>query len=205
MKACKNCLEPIVARTGESPAQVTRRVFCNRQCMKEWMLGQIKIPNVTNSRRQSGAMAEKACDGCGATNVRLNVHHVDENPLNNSPLNLRTLCASCHGRSHSPNFTTTGEQRRPCMHCSKPAQKRGLCWGHHVRLKRYGDPLVTKRKRGSSWVLVASPLGPSRRSGSASKGGSVNFADTATRSTSKRPPSSSAPASKPSRKRKARK
>lgn len=31
--------------------------------------------------------------------------------------------------------------------CSKPSRQRGLCWGHHRRLIRYGDPLAGPSRR----------------------------------------------------------
>jgi phage terminase large subunit GpA-like protein len=40
-----------------------------------------------------------ACQDCGCTQ-KLQVHHVDLNPCNNSPDNLRILCVSCHKAIH---------------------------------------------------------------------------------------------------------
>lgn len=104
--------------------------------------------------RRSARTVAKACHTCGAMKVRLHVHHKDENPLNNERSNLVTLCASCHSRSHSLNFTETGGQRRPCAHCKQPSMKNGLCFTHTTRRKRYGHPLAKKRKVGSTWQLM---------------------------------------------------
>ena len=41
----------------------------------------------------------KVCEGCGL-NDDMSIHHIDENPNNNSPSNLQVLCRSCHGRRH---------------------------------------------------------------------------------------------------------
>ena len=41
----------------------------------------------------------KTCSECRTTE-QLHVHHVDRNPANNDPANLRTLCASCHLKLH---------------------------------------------------------------------------------------------------------
>jgi hypothetical protein len=90
---------------------------------------------------------------CGSTRKR-HVHHRDENPMNNAPANLQTLCASCHRLVHSPHFDKTTGQRKPCLHCEKPAQKLGLCWTHNSRRIRFGDPLAKKVKVGSSWLLT---------------------------------------------------
>lgn len=42
---------------------------------------------------------KEACEECGTT-TDLHVHHVDRNPENNDPSNLKTLCASCHLKLH---------------------------------------------------------------------------------------------------------
>jgi len=106
------------------------------------------------SYRRSARMAGPECETCHSTTRRLQVHHKDENPLNNDPLNLVTLCASCHSRSHSRNFTGMGAQRARCAHCDKPSMKGGLCYTHTTRRKRFGHPLAKKKKVGSQWVLM---------------------------------------------------
>jgi hypothetical protein len=103
-------------------------------------------------KRKSAKRRKRSCELCGGV-CGLCVHHRDENPLNNSQSNLQTLCASCHRRSHSPNFMGTAAQPRLCAHCSNPAKRHGLCWTHRTRLKRHGNPLAKKVKQGSVWVL----------------------------------------------------
>lgn len=41
-----------------------------------------------------------ACEACGFTK-RLHVHHCDQNPANNDPSNLQTLCQHCHDFWHT--------------------------------------------------------------------------------------------------------
>ena len=136
MNVCVHCGRELVQKrfsSGvlESPSMLVRRKFCNRICMAQHMKKEI----------------------CGMTND-LQVHHVDKNPRNNVPSNLRTLCRSCHARCHSPNFTETGELRNPCVYCNKPSMKRGLCYTHLSRFKRFGHPLAKKKKTASGWVLM---------------------------------------------------
>jgi predicted HNH restriction endonuclease len=44
------------------------------------------------------------CEECSVEDIYvLQVHHLDENRKNNSPDNLKTLCANCHCRTHWGN------------------------------------------------------------------------------------------------------
>lgn len=157
MNVCIHCGRELVQKrfsSGvlESPSMLARRRFCSRACMAESMRKET-CSSLSHSRMKAASTAAKACEICGTTEG-LHVHHVDENPRNNTPSNLRTLCPSCHRRCHSPNFMETGEQRKPCAHCDKPSMKTGLCNTHLSRLKRYGHPLAKKRKTASGWVLM---------------------------------------------------
>lgn len=44
----------------------------------------------------------RICEECGATpqGTRIDCHHIDVNPLNNSIENLKWLCSSCHKKTH---------------------------------------------------------------------------------------------------------
>lgn len=41
------------------------------------------------------------CEECGLIAHKMQVHHVDHNPYNNSLDNLRVLCRHCHGAYHN--------------------------------------------------------------------------------------------------------
>jgi hypothetical protein len=157
VSSCKACGTPLTQKrfsSGvlESPSMLKRRKYCDQACMAK---GQHKdtCSSISHSRSKSHQQIEEACENCGATGY-LHVHHVDENPRNNAPLNLKTLCVSCHSRTHSPNFTETGEHRAHCQHCEAPSVKRGWCATHLSRYKRYGHPLGKKQKTASGWVLM---------------------------------------------------
>jgi 5-methylcytosine-specific restriction endonuclease McrA len=143
----------------EDRAAFMRRIFCDRDCMAQWMEGQTKVENDKNGRRQSAKTAAQQCEKCGRQRdrTRMYVHHKDENPQNNEPSNLMTLCGSCHRRLHSPNYTGTGERRERCAYCEMPSYRLGLCCTHLTRLKKHGDPLAVKVKIGSDWVLTRRP------------------------------------------------
>ena len=157
MNVCVHCGSELVQKrfsSGvlESPSMLVRRKFCNRICMAQHMKKEI-CSSLSHSRMKAAKTAANACEICGMTND-LQVHHVDKNPRNNVPSNLRTLCRSCHARCHSPNFTETGELRNPCVYCNKPSMKRGPCYTHLSRFKRFGHPLAKKKKTASGWVLM---------------------------------------------------
>ena len=157
-KKCRRCSKKMERQrfSGrlEDLGVFRRRVFCNRECMTIWMEGRIKNPTAKNSRRQSAKRVESACEMCARMHTRLYVHHKNRNPLDNDPRNLQTLCGRCHRRCHSPNFTETGEQRRPCEFCKRPSFKRGWCATHVTRFRQFGHPLAKKRKLGSKWILM---------------------------------------------------
>lgn len=203
MRKCAHCKKRMRRQRYqgvlESMIGFSRRKFCNRSCMAEWMTGRIKVMNDRNSRRQSGRAVRSACQLCGTDRRRLHVHHRDENPQNNRPSNLLTLCVSCHRRCHSPNYDPMTGQRRPCLHCSNQAIKRGLCSTHLSRLRRFGHPLAKKFKIGSGWVLSVSGVSPSARSRSVRSRDLEDYEGTATRSSRNSPPNSSKPRSKRSK------
>src|SRR3990172_10467882 len=122
----------------------TKRKYCNRMCMAK---GQTRetVRRLSNSRIKAHRKIKSECETCGAAG-RLHVHHRDENPFNNSIANLQTLCPSCHLRMHSPNYLGIRLQRIPCLHCSKPVARKGLCNTHLTRFKKYGDPFLKKLK-----------------------------------------------------------
>ena len=151
---CHFCGKPLERKRYPSKWEVWanfwRRKYCDRQCMADAYEGQIKVPTWANSRRQSQKQAKPACELCGrlATETQMYVHHRDENPMNNDPTNLQTLCGSCHRREH---LDTWGA---PCIHCDRPRERRDLCGTHLSREKRYGHALAKKRKVGKNWVLM---------------------------------------------------
>jgi len=54
-----------------------------------------RVPIKTSLKRELFDRAGNACQHCGHT-FGLDIHHIDENPANNSKTNLIVLCANCH-------------------------------------------------------------------------------------------------------------
>lgn len=81
----------------EDASAYQKRRYCSLSCANSrgnWG------DSSTATRREAHKFVKKACERCGASNPKLHVHHRDENPSNNSPGNLETLCPSCHKLAH---------------------------------------------------------------------------------------------------------
>lgn len=130
-----------------------RRKYCDVMCMAQDMVQ----PEVSKSMHHKRAQAyrKEACESCGGTES-LHVHHIDGNHENDAPVNLMTLCESCHLKWHWDNGRREklSKPSKPCMICGKPAKSGGYCQTHYQRLRKYGDPLLTKRRVGSGFVLT---------------------------------------------------
>jgi hypothetical protein len=84
---CQRCGGPL--RTG--------RKYCSYVC--KYAASKRPATTHTQSRRNASKAVGAVCEACPSTKD-LMVHHVDINPLNNSPENLQTLCNKCHTRWH---------------------------------------------------------------------------------------------------------
>jgi len=155
-KFCHHCGVQLTRKTingrMEDRGVFLRRIYCNRQCMALAMVKET-CTSKSHTRMKAHRQVKPACQNCGKTG-KLHVHHRDENPSNNSPSNLMTLCPSCHRLCHSPRMMADGLTPKPCAHCANPSVRQGLCGTHLSRLKRYGHPLAKKRKTASGWVLM---------------------------------------------------
>jgi hypothetical protein len=125
-----------------------RRRFCNLTCTGLAHTNPNPTTRTWYSRNQR-LSRKPVCERCGTSRL-LGTHHLDGDPSNNSPSNRMTLCASCHtawhwqhGKQATPR-TNVG----PCSVCGAPVSTAGLCSRHYQRLRRYGDPLLTKKRRG---------------------------------------------------------
>ena len=119
----------------------SRRKFCNLVCMARGFRGRFKaIVQPKEGRYRARTLKRRIqCENCGTRRGRLDVHHLDGNPLNNDLANLKVLCRSCHLRQH--------KKRAACTICLKPAKGRGYCEKHYQRFRKYGDPLMFKRNQ----------------------------------------------------------
>lgn len=156
-KSCEHCGKQLTRKryngTLESLNSFTRRKYCDMQCMG--LAHRKDDPTVDAYRKRVYRHKKDHCQECGATE-NLQIHHIDGNPKNNRLSNLMTLCGSCHTKWHWNNGKTIPRERSTCKICGVPLKKsaQGMCQKHFQRVKKYGDPYLTKRKHGSQYVIV---------------------------------------------------
>jgi len=108
-------------------------------------------------RYHARKMRKSFCENCGSTEATLCAHHKDGNWTNNDPSNIQTLCSSCHTSLHHVRGDIVTKQiMPPCKICGKPSYRstEKLCNTHRTRWRRYGNPLLTRKRIGASWHLV---------------------------------------------------
>ena len=142
-EACGKQMERKRLKNGdlESLLHFNKRPFCDRECMKAGFRARPKNhkPDARMGRYHArNIKGPGSCERCGKPDA-LDVHHRDENPLNNSPENLERLCRGCHTRHHRPTIS--------CSVCGKPQKGLGYCEKHYQRFKKWGDPLMVKQNQ----------------------------------------------------------
>lgn len=161
MKTCEYCGTPMERKRYngrlEDNGAFRKRRYCSSYCSG---LGHMdEEPSLAALRKRYRFLRGDMCETCGDTTM-LGLHHVDGNPAHNDSTNLMTLCASCHTKWHWEHGKTAPKQTSVCPYCDKPSQKLGMCQKHYQRFRKYGNPLMTKKKHGSHFVLVVETPGP---------------------------------------------
>jgi len=76
-----------------------RRRFCSLSCSVSSQHA-TEPPTEAASRKRSAKQNAGSCEACGSQSETV-VHHVNANPMDNSPNNLQTLCSPCHSFWHA--------------------------------------------------------------------------------------------------------
>lgn len=100
----------------ETSPSKTKKKFCSMDCKIKCSLNikerrkRQKIASIKNRgyikgknlKKQLSKIVELKCNYCGYNEYDfcLDVHHIDENPLNNDLTNLAILCVICHRKLH---------------------------------------------------------------------------------------------------------
>lgn len=81
----------------EDLGMFTRRKFCSVACQNASLVKE----SVTKGshRHRARRLKRSCCEQCSSVR-NLQVHHKDKDVTNNAPMNLQTLCASCHNTLH---------------------------------------------------------------------------------------------------------
>ena len=136
----------------EDLAQFIRRKNCDVLCMAQGMKKE-KVDRTMYHKRARKFIKSK-CEICQTAND-LQVHHKDEDITNNVPVNLMTLCSSCHLKLHWENGKTMPKKQKIfCSVCGKKAEAKGFCMNHYRHFMKYGDPLLTKKSGRSDSIIV---------------------------------------------------
>lgn len=147
-KYCAYCGKKMERRRYKSKLEdlgaFVRRKYCCWECARK---GFIKIGDVVDQDIKTAHASsrkipfviqgkERRCEICGATDVRIEVHHKDKNWRNNNPENLQVVCAQCHRKLHRSEI-------KKCSVCGKVYKRthHGMCEKHYQQWRRNGDPL----------------------------------------------------------------
>ena len=84
-------------RRLEDRRAFSRRRFCDQTCMARAYVKDMPSKSALHYRVRK--YRGSYCESCGAT-TKLHAHHIDGNRQNDSPVNIQTLCASCHITHH---------------------------------------------------------------------------------------------------------
>jgi hypothetical protein len=102
-KGCGKLLVPHVHPSGEieNSWAFARRQHCNSRCYGKALEASNPTPSIPAGRKRAQKRFQgDKCAECDRVDVHLHRHHIDRNPNNNTPDNIRILCGSCHQKLH---------------------------------------------------------------------------------------------------------
>jgi 5-methylcytosine-specific restriction endonuclease McrA len=85
------------------------RVFGRRRIIDNSIKVRVSIPTATRQQVYARAMGRCERPRCSYSG-KLHIHHIDENPSNNSPTNLVAVCPNCHSRIHDGEFSIDAQR-----------------------------------------------------------------------------------------------
>ena len=143
-KYCTACGERLTRKRWsngklESLLHFSRRKYCSRECMADGFRGRWQDNVLTQEGRYRARTIVRAdfCKHCGSVK-NLDIHHIDENPMNNARENLVVLCRSCHMSEHG------GKRICSLKGCDQPHKAHGYCDKHYQRWRKWSSPHLVK-------------------------------------------------------------
>jgi len=116
-KTCLNCGGLLIRRrwkNGKLDSTHKNRKYCSIACCTSFKLKSPPPTANAGRRRAQKAFPLTKCF-CGEDGIQR--HHLDGNPLNNSPENIKILCQKCHAADHVGTGTWGRKKRLPKKTC----------------------------------------------------------------------------------------
>jgi len=100
-QVCVDCGKPLSDKPGALRCKscASKVSTWNRKQALDALFNRNANPVTARARKLVRDQMKVACERCGATHP-LELHHLDQDPLNCQPENLMTLCISCHNAWH---------------------------------------------------------------------------------------------------------
>lgn len=101
MRECMDCGKSIVKVVAKRCKSCAAKVSTwNIKQAEDALTNTSANEGTARGRKLVQAQKKEACEKCGEREYRLQVHHVDKDPMNCNPDNLMTLCEPCHKQWH---------------------------------------------------------------------------------------------------------
>jgi hypothetical protein len=101
--------------TGTYCSTACHQTYQSKQYIDDWLAGG-KVPGPRTLRKYLAEERGKKCEVCAIIDwngkpITLEVDHVDGNPYNNLPDNLRFICPNCHSQTDTYKNKNKGNGR----------------------------------------------------------------------------------------------
>jgi hypothetical protein len=102
-------------KTGKYCSNTCQQKFQKTQRIDEWLSGG-KKPGKIALREYLTETRDYKCSCCGITEwnnnpISLEIDHIDGNPYNDNPTNLRFICPNCHSQTSTYRAKNKGNGR----------------------------------------------------------------------------------------------
>ena len=124
-----------------------RQRFCSLKCSARASMRETVSLAGLRKRSEVAIPLGPCCESCGSTEQRQR-HHLDQNPRNNSPENLQTLCASCHAKWHWAHGKLDWSAARSRVSAASASSLSETAWSRKSRNSSGGRSSKSKKGGG---------------------------------------------------------